>query len=98
MLSTQMEQESVIKRVERVVSISMEENPIFKEDLDYAAIVHDLVKIFEKTLSFDEFNHISDASLKKRCDGIMAVRILAKISEDFTPEQMAIFEDAIKRK
>ena len=76
----------------------MEENPIFKEDLDYGAIVNDLVGIFRKTLSFDEFNHISDASLKKRCDGIMAVRILAKIGEDFTPEQMTIFEDAIKRK
>jgi hypothetical protein len=29
---------------------------------------------------------------------MMSVQLLAKIGEDFTPEQMAIFDDAIKQK
>ncbi len=41
---------------------------------------------------------MSETNLKKRCSRIMAIELLGKISEDFTPEQMAIFEEAIKRK
>ena len=98
MLSTDMKQESIIKRIENVVAILMEERPLFKEYLDYAETVQDLVKVFEENLSFDEFNNISEESLKNRCTGIMAVELLATIGDDFTPEQMAIFDDAVKRK
>jgi hypothetical protein len=98
MLLTDIKQESMVKRIENVVSILMEEDPLFKEDLNYSEIVQDLVKIFEDNFSFDEFNNISEESLKNRCSGIMAVELLATIGRDFTPEQMAIFEDAIKRK
>ena len=41
---------------------------------------------------------MSDEHLKNRCDRIMSIDLLAKIGEDFTPEELAIFEDAIKRK
>jgi hypothetical protein len=98
MLSTDIRQESMVKRIENIVSILMEEDPLFKEDLTYAEIVAQLAEVFEKSLSFEEFNSISEESLKNRCDKMMAVQLLAKIGEDFTPEQMAIFEDAIKRK
>ena len=98
MLSTDIKQESMIKRIEEVVSILMEERPLFKEDLDYLEMVQHLVEIFEKNLSFEEFNTMSDSSLKKRCSGIMSIRLLGKIGEDFTSEQMAIFDEAIKRK
>jgi hypothetical protein len=60
--------------------------------------VAQLAEVFEKSLSFEEFNSLSEESLKSRCDKMMAVQLLAKIGEDFTSEQMAIFEDAIKRK
>ncbi|WP_354635058.1 hypothetical protein [Planktothricoides raciborskii] len=98
MLSTDIRQESIVKRIENIVSILMEEDPLFKEDLNYSEIVAHLAEVFEKCLSFEEFNSISEESLKNRCDKMMAVQVLAKIGEDFTPEQMAIFEDAIKRK
>ncbi len=88
----------MVKRIENIVSTLMEEYPLFEEDLNYAEIVAQLAEVFEKSLSFEEFNSISEESLKNRCDKIMAVQILAKIGEDFTPEQMAIFEDAIKRR
>jgi len=98
MLLTDRQQESIIKRIEQVVSILMEERPLFKEDLNYSETVQHLVKLFEKNLPFDEFNTMSDAELKKHCSGIMSIRLLGKIGEDFTPEQMAIFDEAIKRK
>jgi hypothetical protein len=98
MLATENKQESILKRVEQVVSVIMEERPLFKEDLDYAETVQDLVKRFQKNLSVEEFNAISDDELKEYSIGIMAIELLGKIGEAFTSEQMAIFEDAIKRK
>jgi hypothetical protein len=98
MLSTDIRQELMLKRIEELVSILMEEDALFKEDLDYLEMVQHLVKVFQRNLPFEEFNALSDAELKDICSGIMSVRLLGKIGEDFTPEQMAIFEDAIKRK
>ena len=98
MLSTDIRQESMLKRVEDVVSVIMEESPLFKEDLDYVKTVQDLVRLFQENLPFEEFKTMSDGELKEHCSFIMATELFAKIGEDFTPEQMAIFEDAVKRK
>ncbi|MFM6746054.1 MAG: hypothetical protein ACKPJH_06590 [Dolichospermum sp.] len=98
MLSTDMKQESMVKRIENIVSILMEEDPLFKEDLNYVETVQILVKVFKENFSLEKFNQISEESLKNRCDKMMAVQLLAKIGEDFTPDQMAIFDDAVKRK
>jgi hypothetical protein len=85
MLLTDIKQESMVKRIENVVSAIMEERPIFKEDLDYSEIVQDLVNIFKKIFLLNEFNNISEESLKNRCSGIMAVELLATIGEGFYP-------------
>ncbi len=53
MLSTDIRQESMVKRIENIVSILMEEDPLFKEDLNYAEIVAQLAEVFEKSLSFE---------------------------------------------
>jgi predicted chitinase len=98
MLSTDLKKESITKRIEEVVSILMEEDSLFKEDLNYSETVKHLAKLFEKNLPFNEFNTMSDAELKEHCSAIMAIEILSKVGEDFTPEQMAIFDGAIKRK
>ncbi len=98
MLSTDLQRESMIKRIEEVVSNLMEERPLFKEDLDYNKTVQHLANIFMKNLTFEKFTIISDEDLKKRCSGIMSIKVLSKIGKDLTPEQMAIFDEAIRRK
>ena len=98
MLSTDVRQKSMIKRIEQVVSLLMEERPFFKEELDCSEIVKHLVKLFQKNLPFDDFNTMSETELKEHCSFIMATEILSKIGGDFTPEEMAIFDEEIKRK
>ncbi len=98
MLSTDIRQESMIKRIENIVSILMEEDPLFKEDLNYSEMVQDLVKRCQNNLSFEEFNAMSNDELKEYSSSIMAIELLGKIGESFTPDQMAIFDDAVKRK
>ena len=98
MLSTNVQRESIIKRIEKVVSSLMEERPLFKEDLNYEKIVQHLANIFIKNLTFEKFMMISDEDLKKRCSGIMSIEVLSKIGEELTPEEMEIFDEAVKRK
>ena len=66
--------------------------------MDYSEIVKLLVNIVRENLTNEQFNNISNEKLKENCNFVMATEILSKIGEDFTPEQMAIFDEAIKRK
>ena len=98
MLSTDIRQESMVKRIENIVSILMEEDPLFKEDLDYSEMVNLLVNLAQENLTIEEFNSMPDTELKEHCSFVMATELVSKIGQDFTPEQMAIFDEAIKRK
>ncbi len=51
-----------------------------------------------ENLTFEEFKSMLDEDLKKRCSGILSIKVLSKIGEELTPEQMAIFDEAIRRK
>jgi len=98
MLSTDIKQDAMMKRIKNIVSILMDERPLFKEDLDYEKTVEELVASFQRNKSLEEFNQISDEELKDFSSSIMSLNLLAKVGESFTPEQMAIFDEAIKRK
>ncbi|MBS3030062.1 MAG: hypothetical protein HCA25_24240 [Dolichospermum sp. DET50] len=98
MLSTNIKPESIINRIESVVSMLMEEDSIFKEDLNYAETVKHILQIVQDNLTLERFNNMSDDKLKENCSFVMSSEILSKIGEKFTPEQMAIFDEAIKRK
>ena len=65
MLLTDNKQQSMIKRIENIVSTLMEEYPLFKEALNYSEMVKLLVKLFEDNLPLDEFNRMSDEELKQ---------------------------------
>jgi hypothetical protein len=98
MLLTDSQKDLMTKRIQPIVSFLMEEEPLFREDLDYESIVQELTQVFEENLSFEEFNTLSDTELKKRCSAIMSTELLSSIGKEWTPEQMAIFDDAVRRK
>ena len=98
MLSTDLQRESIVKRIESVVSLLIEESTLFKEELNYEEIVKYLIDIAKENLTYEQFNDISDNELKEICSFIMTTEILSKIGQEFTPEQIAIFDKAIKRK
>ncbi len=98
MLSTNLKKESITKRIEQIVSILMEERPLFKEELNYSEMVQHLANLFEKNLPFEEFNSLSDQELKKHCSAILSTELIAGMLDNLTSEQMAIFDESIKRK
>jgi hypothetical protein len=98
MLLTNSQKDLITQRIESVVLIIMNERPLLKEELDYDEIVHHLTQLFEENLPFEEFKEVSEEDLKERCHGIIAVELLGKIGDDLTPEQLKIFDEAVKRK
>ena len=78
--------------------LQMEERPLFKEELNAEEMIQHLCNIFQKNLSIEEFNIMEDQDLKKRCSGILSVEMLSGLLDDLTPEQIAIFDEAVKRK
>jgi hypothetical protein len=98
MLLTHSQKDLITQRIQPIVSFLMEEEPLFKENLDHQKMVEHLIYLFEKNLSFEEFKAMSDEDLKERCDGIMAIELLTKSGEKWTPEEIAIFDGAVKRK
>ncbi|WP_017302959.1 hypothetical protein [Spirulina subsalsa] len=98
MLTNDNQQKLILKRIEQVVSVLMEEDPIFKQDIDYVKIVEHLVDLVENNLTDEQFNNMSNEKLKDNCSFVMSTELLSKIGQDLTPEQMAILDEAIKRK
>jgi hypothetical protein len=98
MLSTELQQKSMIKRIEKIVAILMEERPLFKEELNPTEMVELLCTLFETNLPIEQFNTMTDQDLRKRCSMIMVTEAVAGTLNELTPEQMAIFDEAIKRK
>ncbi|NEP61684.1 MAG: hypothetical protein F6K31_32820 [Symploca sp. SIO2G7] len=98
MLSNDATQKPMIQRIEKVVTILMAERPLFKEELNYAEMVNHLTQLFQQNLPIEEFNTMSEQELKKHCSGIMVIEAVAGTLNELSPEQLAIFDEAIKRK
>jgi len=98
MLSTELQQESMISRIEKTVAVLMEERPLFKEELNPTEMIELLYKLFQTNLPIEEFNSMEDQELKTRCSGIMVTEAVAGTLNELTPEQIAIFDEMIKRK
>lgn len=98
MLLIENQQESMKTRIEKVVNILMEERPLFKEELNAEEMVQELCNLFQKNLPIEEFNSMEDQELKKHCSGIMVLEAVAGTLNELTPEQLAIFDEMIKRK
>lgn len=98
MVTTTVKNQTIKQRLEKTVTILMEERPLFKAELNFAQIVEELYQTFLKNLSIDDFNKISDQDLKKRCSAIMITETVAGTLNELTPEEIAVFDSAIQRK
>lgn len=97
MLSDKVMQESMIRRLEQVVSSLMEERPVFKQKLDYDKTVKYLGDLIRENLPFEEFEGLCDRELKENCSFVMSTEVMSGLLEDFTPEEISVFEGAIAR-
>ncbi|MTJ09298.1 MULTISPECIES: hypothetical protein [unclassified Anabaena] len=98
MLLTENQQESMKRRIEKIVNILMEERPLFKEELNAKEIIQHLCNVVQRNLTNEQFNKLSDEKLKEHSSFVMSTQMLSGLLDDLTPEQIAIFDEAVKRK
>ncbi|MBO1066752.1 MULTISPECIES: hypothetical protein [Nostocales] len=60
MLSTELQQEFMINRIEKIVAILMEERSLFKEELNPREMVEHLYHIVQQNLTKEQFNNLSE--------------------------------------
>jgi len=82
-------------RIAKTVDNVMKEDDVFREELNRDKIIEFLIGIMQK-FSVEDFLGIDDAELKKRIDRMMALNMLSKLLDDFTPEQKRIFNEAVR--
>ncbi|MGL5510742.1 MAG: hypothetical protein ACRDB1_14065 [Microcoleaceae cyanobacterium] len=92
------QQKNSIARIESIISVLMKENPIFQENLEYAKIVKYLVNLIHTNLTDEEFSQMTDEKLKENCSFVLSTEVMSKFFSNLSPEDMAIFDDAIQRK
>jgi hypothetical protein len=98
MLTNTIDREIMLKRIEKTVAILMEERPLFREELNQADMNEHLFKLYQKNLPIDEFNSMTDQELKENCSFILSTEMMSGMLKELTPDQLAIFDEAIKRK
>lgn len=92
------QQKTFIERIENVVAVLMKENPIFRENLESAKIVKYLLNLINKSLTDEEFSQMTDEKLKENCSFVLSTEVMSKFFSTLSPEDRAIFDDAIQRK
>jgi len=98
MVTTTVKNQTIKQRLEKTVTILMEERPLFKAELNFAQIVEDLYNVVMRNLTINQFQELSDQELKENCSFVMSTKLISGLLDDLTQEEIAIFDSAIKRK
>ena len=88
----------IITRIEKIVKELMQYEELFQEYLNQEDMVNYLLKSVKTYLTEEQFNNKTDEELKEIFDKIMMRMAISESFKDLTPEQIAIFDEAIKRK
>ncbi|HLO87318.1 MAG TPA: hypothetical protein VK203_20255 [Nostocaceae cyanobacterium] len=98
MLLTQLEQKHIVDRISKIVATLMAERPFFREELNESEMIEHLFNLVKNNLTVEDFNDTDDEELKEHCSFVMVTEAAAGMLNELTPEQIAIFDEAIKRK
>jgi hypothetical protein len=81
-------------RVEKSVDRLLKESEVFQEELNREQVIESLTDKMQR-FSPREFLMIDDEDLKGRIGRLIALDLLSKIGDSFTPEQKRIFNEAV---
>lgn len=95
MYEVSQEKDIFLVRISLIVNRLIDSNSFYQEKLDKNEIVPDLVNLF-KQFSPEEFATIADEDLTRRINRILTLEAVAGTLNDLTPEQMAMFDDAVE--
>ncbi|MBD2496828.1 MAG: hypothetical protein KAF91_10065 [Nostoc sp. TH1S01] len=88
--------QSNFQKLPEIVTTLIDNNPIYQENLDKQEMIELINRLFDPK-SVPDINNISEEELTKRVKSILSLHLVSGMLNDFTPEQMQIFDEAVKR-
>ncbi|QSV64252.1 MAG: hypothetical protein HEQ26_17360 [Dolichospermum sp. DL01] len=84
------------EKLPQIVTTLIENNPLYQENLDREKMIELINNIFNLA-EVPDINSISEEQLTKRIKRILSLNLVSGMLNDFTPEQMRIFDESVKR-
>ncbi|MBN3880388.1 MULTISPECIES: hypothetical protein [unclassified Nostoc] len=89
--------ELAIARLSKTVDKLIQDNSLYQERLDKQEIIQHLVNLLDK-FSPEFINALSEGELTDRIDSILVIEAVSGTLNDLTPEQIEMFDAAVKRR
>ncbi|MBC5793766.1 MAG: hypothetical protein ACKPEO_12720 [Sphaerospermopsis kisseleviana] len=89
-------QQSNYQKLTAIVNNLIDNNPLYLENLNRQEMIDNINHNFDPAFVPD-VNSISEESLIKRIKSILSLHLVSGMLNDFTPEQMQIFDESVKR-
>ncbi|TVP65704.1 MAG: hypothetical protein EA343_02650 [Nodularia sp. (in: Bacteria)] len=90
--------EPAFKRISAIVEDLIANNDLYQERLDQEQMINKIYNLFIQTNSGDDIDTITKDDLANRINKILVVESVSGLLNDLTPEEMRIFDEAVKRK
>ncbi|MBD2543319.1 hypothetical protein [Planktothricoides raciborskii] len=84
------------QKLTQIVETLIDNNPIYQENLDRQEIILMINQNFNP-VAIPDLNSISEEELTKRIKRILSLNLVSGMLNDFTPEQMRLFDESVKR-
>ena len=84
------------QKLTQIVETLIDNNPIYQENLDRQEMILMINQNFNP-VAIPDLNSISEEELTKRIKSILSLNLVSGMLNDFTPEQMRLFDESVKR-
>jgi hypothetical protein len=98
MSNTSIKEQTTYKRISVIVENLIANNSVYQERLQQEDMINYIYELFNKPNILPLIEVMEDEDLISRINGILVLHSVAGTLNDFTPEEMAIFDEAVKRK
>jgi hypothetical protein len=89
--------QALINRISPIVEKLFKGNSLYLVKLNQQEMIEMLVELFGQ-LSSEEMRAIKDNDLTRRIDKILVLEAVSGTLNDLTPEQIQMYDEAVKRK
>ncbi|MBD2691466.1 hypothetical protein [Anabaena catenula] len=89
-------QQSNYQKFTPIVNKLIDNNPLYRENLNRQEMIENITRNFDP-VAVPDVNSISVEALTKRIKRILSLHLVSGMLNDFTPEQMQIFDESVKR-
>ncbi|TAF08721.1 MAG: hypothetical protein EAZ77_06490 [Nostocales cyanobacterium] len=98
MNNTSIKEQTTHKRISAIVENLIANNSVYQERLEREQMINYIYELFNKPNTVPPVETMEEEDLTERINQILVVHAMAGLLDDFTPEEMAIFDEAVKRK